>query len=224
MNKRSGSAPFDSVPRPASWRLYNWPGLARSYDIWSALTESRAAARAIEVADFQPGEAVLEVAVGTGVLFSKLAQIGGLKHCVGIEPAEAMLRRARLRLGTQRMERTSLCRADARQTPFTPQSFDAILNCYMLDLLPESDIQEVLKEFQRILKPTGRLVLLIMARQNWLTQSLWMLAYSLSPTLVGGCRPVSLSGYLAAGGWRTERDEQISQSGFRSQMILARPS
>jgi len=224
LNDRPGSALSDSVPRPASWRLYNWPGLARSYDIWSALTESRAAARALEVADFQPGESVLEVAVGTGVMFSKLAQIGGLKHCVGIEPAEAMLCRALRRLASQRKERTSFCRADARQTPFTPQSFDVIVNCYMLDLLPESDIQEVLREFQRILKPTGRLVLLVMARQNWLIQGLWMSAYALSPTLVGGCRPVSLSGYLTAGGWRTERDEQISQSGFRSQLILAKAS
>ncbi len=144
MNDRPGSAPSDSIPPPASWRLYNWPGLARSYDVWSALTESRAAARALEVADFQPGESVLEVAVGTGVMFSKLAQIRGLKRCVGIEPAEAMLCRARRRLASQPKGRASFCRADARQTPFTPQSFDAIVNCYMLDLLSESDIQEVL--------------------------------------------------------------------------------
>ena len=94
----------------------------------------------------------------------------------------------------------------------------------MLDLLPESDIQKVLREFRRILKPAGRLVLLGMARQSWLIQSIWMSVYTLSPTLLGGCRPVSLSAYLTTEGWRTERGEQISQSGFRSQLILARPS
>lgn len=212
------------MPRPASWRVYDWPALARSYDFWSALTESRAAARALEVADVRPGESVLEVALGTGVLFSKLAQIDGVKRCVGIEPAEAMLCRARHRLASQMNERTAFCCADARQTPFTPESFDVIVNCYLLDLLSESDIQKVLREFRRILKPTGRLVLLVMARQNWLIQGIWMSVYTLSPTLVGGCRPVSLSAYLTTGGWRTERGEQISQSGFRSQLILARPS
>lgn len=224
MSDRRSITLSDSVPRAATWRLYNWPGLARSYDIWSALTESRAAARALEVADFQPGESVLEVAVGTGLLFSKLAQVRGLKRCVGIEPAKAMLGRARRRLASQRIERTSLCRADARQMPFLPQFFDAIVNCYMLDLLSASDIQEVLKEFKRILKPAGRLVLLGMARPSWLIQGIWMSVYTLSPTLVGGCRPVSLSAYLATGGWRTERDEQISQIGFRSRLIRARPS
>ncbi len=94
----------------------------------------------------------------------------------------------------------------------------------MLDLLLESDIQTVLREFRRILKPTGRLVLLLMARQNWFIQALWMSVYTLSPSLVGGCRPVSLPAYLIARGGRTERGEQISQSAFRSQLILARPS
>ena len=74
MNDKPASAPSDSTPRSTSWRVYNWPVLARSYDFWSALTESRAAARALEMADFRPGESVLEVAVGTGILFSKLAQ------------------------------------------------------------------------------------------------------------------------------------------------------
>ena len=134
-----------------------------------------------------------------------------------------MLWRARRRLASQSKKRAALCRADARQTPFSPESFDVIINCYMLDLLPESDIPEILREFRRIVKPSGRLVLLVMARQNWLLQGIWMSVYSLSPMLVGGCRPVALSAYLTTGGWRTERGEQISQSGFRSQLILARP-
>ena len=214
LNDQSDSAPSDSVPRPASWRVYDWPGVARFYDFWSALTESRAAARALEVADFRPGESVLEVAVGTGVQFSKLAQIDGLKCCVGIEPAAAMLCRARRRLASQMKERTAFCRADARQTPFAPQSFDVIMSCYMLDLLPESDIQKVLREFRRILKPSGRLVLLVMARQNWLIQGIWMSVYTLSPTLLGGCRPVSLSAYLTTEGWRTSGVSKSCRAGF----------
>ncbi len=224
MSDQPESALSGLRPQSATWRFYDWPGLAQSYDFWSTLTESRAGARALEVADFQPGERVLEVAVGTGVLFSKIAQTDGLKLCVGIEPAEAMLCRARRRLASQRKERIAICRADARLTPFTPECFDVIVNCYMLDLLPESDIQKVLQEFRRILKPTGRLILLVMARQNWLIQRLWMALYSLSPALVGGCRPVPLSSYLTTRAWRTERGEQISQSGFLSQLILARPT
>ena len=43
--------------------------LARLYDIWGHLTESRARNRALELAHVKPGEHVLEVAVGTGLAF-----------------------------------------------------------------------------------------------------------------------------------------------------------
>ena len=98
------------------------------------------------------------------------------------------------------------------------------MNSYMLDLLSESDIPKVQQEFRRVLKPGGRLVLLVMARQSWLVQGIWMLLYTLWPALVGGCRPVPLSGFLSAEGWLIQRSEQISQDGFRSQLILARPA
>jgi ubiquinone/menaquinone biosynthesis C-methylase UbiE len=161
------------------------------------------------------------VAIGTGFLFSRLVQVDGLRRCIGIEPAEAMLQRARRRLAPQLREHSALCQADARQLPFPDSTFDVIVNCYMLDLLSEGDIPKVLREFRRILKPSGRLVLLVMARQNWLVQGIWMSLYALSPTLVGGCRPLSLSEFLSTGGWLIQRGETISQAGFRSQLILA---
>jgi ubiquinone/menaquinone biosynthesis C-methylase UbiE len=40
------------------------------------------------------------------------------------------------------------------------------LNCYMLDLLLEAEIPIVLREFRRVLRPDGCLVLLIMADQR----------------------------------------------------------
>jgi ubiquinone/menaquinone biosynthesis C-methylase UbiE len=200
------------------------PGCAACYDHWSTLTESRAATRALKLANLRQGNYLLEVAIGTGALFSRLVQLDSPRLCIGIEPAEAMIRRARRRLGPQLKEHTALCRADARQIPFPDLTFDVIVNCYMLDLLSESDIRNALREFRRILKPTGRLVLLVMARQGWLVQGIWMLLYSLWPALVGGCRPVPLSGFLSAEGWLIQRSEQISQGGFRSLLILARPA
>lgn len=46
--------------------------IAGIYDIWGRLTESRAMARAIELADIEDGQSILEVAVGTGVAFREI--------------------------------------------------------------------------------------------------------------------------------------------------------
>jgi ubiquinone/menaquinone biosynthesis C-methylase UbiE len=116
-----------------------------------------------------------------------------------------------------------LCRSDACQLPFPAASFDVIFSCYMLDLLSEADIQRALGEFFRVTKPQGRLVVTVMARQARGFDAVWMWCYRHAPVLVGGCQPVALTPALAATGWRVEMAEEISQNGFRSEVILARP-
>ena len=49
-----------------------YDGIAPIYNLWSQLTESRAANRAIELADIRDGQNILEVAVGTGIVFTNL--------------------------------------------------------------------------------------------------------------------------------------------------------
>jgi ubiquinone/menaquinone biosynthesis C-methylase UbiE len=198
--------------------------LAPIYGIWGELTETAARRRVLEVAALRPGESVLEVAVGTGEFYSRLLGMPGLRQCVGIELSSGMLRRARRRLLKNPGPGGELCRADARRMPFQEETFDAILNCYMLDLLPEAEIPTVLGEFRRASKPTGRLALLVMDAQNRLVNPIWMWMYRHAPALVGGCRPVALAGLLAGSGWRVEHDELIVQNGFRSKLILARPA
>ena len=46
--------------------------VAPRYDLWATLTESRARRRVVELAAVRDGEAILEVAVGTGLLFTEL--------------------------------------------------------------------------------------------------------------------------------------------------------
>ena len=54
----------------AAYRKVAWV-----YDLWSGLTESKARRRCLEVAVIKDGESVLEVAVGTGILFEKLLRL-----------------------------------------------------------------------------------------------------------------------------------------------------
>jgi ubiquinone/menaquinone biosynthesis C-methylase UbiE len=197
--------------------------LAPFYGAWAELTETRARHRALELAKIQPGESVLEVAVGTGRLFSTLARAANLKRCVGVEVSSGMLRRARGRLDSEFRRACTLCRADAVELPFPGEMFDVLFNCYMLDLLPEADIARALEEFRRVLKSSGRLVLVVMAEQGKLLNTAWMGIYRHAPLFLGGCRPVALNPLLKETGWRVEVQEMLRQWRFRSLVFLARP-
>lgn len=71
--------------------------VASIYDLWAVLTESRARRRCVELAALRDGEALLEVAVGTGLAFSELAARNPGGRNVGIDLTDAMLERARRR-------------------------------------------------------------------------------------------------------------------------------
>jgi ubiquinone/menaquinone biosynthesis C-methylase UbiE len=200
-------------------RFYD--AVAPVYGFWSALFESRAARRAFEAARLSGNESVLEVAVGEGGFFSVLAKVPGLKRCMGVDLSWRMLARGRRRLAASGMERCNLCRANALALPFRGAAFDILFNLYMLDLLLEEDVPDVLCEFARVLRPGGRLIILTMAEQARVVSAVWKGLYHVSPVLVGGCRPIPPAETLESNGWKIDLRERISQCGFRSELIVA---
>ncbi len=184
--------------------------------------EARAARQAYEAAGLAGGKRVLEVAVGGGEFFCALAKTAGLKRCVGVDLSAPMLSRARRRLAAVGVERPNLCRANALSLPFGNSAFDILFNLYMIDLLMEGDFPCVFKEFARVLRPGGRLIVLSMARQARALNAIWMQLYRCSPLMTGGCRPVPVEEILASNGWNVGLREVISQCGFRSELFVAR--
>lgn len=170
-----------------------------------------------------PGENLLEVAVGTGTEYARLSSDADLRLCVGVDLSASMLKMVRRRVETTSGERALLCQADARALPFRHGSFDCLLSCYLIDLLPDSDIPIVLGEFRRVLRNGGLVVLVAMGQQMPVVQRAWMMLFRHTPALVGGCRPVNTADWLRASGWSLEGQEQITQNGFRSEVLVARP-
>jgi ubiquinone/menaquinone biosynthesis C-methylase UbiE len=208
-------------PREARLEKF-YDRVAPIYGIWAKLFESQASRRAYELARLAVGESVLEVATGAGEFYSFLLGTKGLGRCVGVDRSFRMLARARGRMLRSGNAHGSLCRADARRLPFGEAAFDVLFNFYMVDLFPESEIVTCLEEFGRVLRPSGRLVLLAMGAQARILNTFWMWLYGRAPLLVGGCRPVPAARALGTSGWRIEVQEQISQWGFRSDLIVAR--
>ncbi len=135
-------------------------GLPRDYDRMGAVLSfgqdprwRRALVRAI---DPQPGQRVLDVATGTGLVAAALARRGRCE-VVALDQSEAMLAgaRARLRNDPGLATQISLLRAEAELLPFADAEFDAVTFTYLLRYV--EDRGATMGELARVLKPGGRI-------------------------------------------------------------------
>jgi demethylmenaquinone methyltransferase / 2-methoxy-6-polyprenyl-1,4-benzoquinol methylase len=135
-------------------------GLPRHYDRMGALLSfgqdprwRRALVRAI---DPQPGERVLDVATGTGMVAEALARRVACE-VTGLDQSEAMLAEARARLSRDPSlaARVSLVHGEAEQLPFAEGEFDALTFTYLLRYV--DDRLATMRELARVVKPGGRI-------------------------------------------------------------------
>ncbi len=192
------------------------------YDAWAKLTETKARARSLALADITDGESMLEVAVGTGLNFLELLKRNPSGRIEGVDLTDAMLKRAQEKAKLSGHTNYHLQIGDAYQLSFEDSTFDVLFNHYMFDLLPEEDFVKVLAEFHRVLRPNGRIVLVNMAKGRRWHERFWELLYRISPTLMGGCRGVSLSRHLETAGFTDIKQEYISQLTFPSEVLVAK--
>jgi ubiquinone/menaquinone biosynthesis C-methylase UbiE len=196
--------------------------LARVYDVWAALAESKARRCAFERADVTGHDDILEVAVGTGQMFAALAQANSKGTTRGIDVSPGMLTKAARRRTCGLDKRVELQLADARALPFDDRSFDLIVVGYLFDLLPETDFGLVIAEIHRVLRDSGRVVVVDMTIAERHRDDIYRWVSRLRPRLLGGCRGVRLAACLASGGFNVERRDYIAQCGFPSEVLLAR--
>jgi ubiquinone/menaquinone biosynthesis C-methylase UbiE len=196
--------------------------IAPVYDLWAWLTEGKARRRCLELASIRDGEAVLEVAVGTGLAFADILEANPSGRNEGIDLTAAMLARAEKKAARAGAGNYRLRVGDAYALEFPDQSFDVLVNNYMFDLLPVRDFTAVLGEFRRVLRPGGRLAMVNMTLGERWYNGLWRHVYAMNPALLGGCRGVSLLPFLQECGFEPARREYISQFTFPSEVVLGR--
>jgi ubiquinone/menaquinone biosynthesis C-methylase UbiE len=187
--------------------IYN--SLANVYDIWGNLTESKARNRALELAEIKNGQHILEVAVGTGLAFSEIVKRNPDGTNMGIDISAGMLKKAGKRL-------SRLSDLDSED-----EQFDVLINNYMFDLISFDRMDAVLKEFKRVLKKGGKLVLVNMTLGEKFGSGIYDRMYRVSPKLMGGCRGIQLSEKLKEHGFHIELREYHQQCLFPSEVILA---
>jgi demethylmenaquinone methyltransferase/2-methoxy-6-polyprenyl-1,4-benzoquinol methylase len=105
-------------------------------------------------AGLAPGMSILDVGCGTGLSAAAAMEIVGSDGLVmGVEPSQGMLDEA---LRRQRLH--SGIRGLAEQLPLHDDAFDFI--CMSFALRHVADLTTVFKEFKRVLKPGGRLLII----------------------------------------------------------------
>lgn len=155
-------------------------------------------------AALRPGEQVLEVGCGTGVL-SRLAAdaVGPAGAAVGIDPAQRMIAVAR-RNAQKTGSRAQFKLAAIESLPFPDRSFDVVLSSLMLHHLPGDVKRDGLREVFRVLKPGGRLVVVDLDRPAiplWWA-AVWPLL--LLPTTAGNLRS-EIPAFIGAAGFAQVR-------------------
>ncbi len=198
-------------------RKYN--RIASFYDLFGILMESRARQRALEMAAIRNGEKVLEVALGTGLNFIEILKRNPHGWVEGVDVSTKMMEKARKRISKIGQKNFALHLGDGRHLPFEDESFDVLMNQYLLDIISVQDFLPILQEFKRVLKPGGRIVLVHMTKsEKWINQ-IYEAIYKLRPPLLAGCRGVIAKPFLEKIGFKQFHREFISQLGFPSEVI-----
>lgn len=199
-----------------------YDGLAPVYDGWAFFTESKARKCAIELSGLRDGETVLEVAVGTGLMFEQIVMRNLRGKNVGIDLSDGMLQKARERLARCAEDSYQLRKGNALELRVEDESIDLLMNSYMFDLLSSKDTITVLDEFARVLKPGGRVVIVNMTHGRSRASRVYELISRRFPRRVGGCRGVELAETLAQHGFEVYSVVYQQQCLFPSEIIVAR--
>jgi demethylmenaquinone methyltransferase / 2-methoxy-6-polyprenyl-1,4-benzoquinol methylase len=157
--------------------LQLFEGLPRRYDLAGALLSfgqdprwRRAMVRQIAAA---PGDRVLDVATGTGMVATALVRRYGCS-VVGLDQSPDMLAGARAKLDAdpRLAAQIELVRGEAESLPFEDSEFDHLTFTYLLRYV--DDPGATLSELARVVKPGGRIASLeFMLPPNALARSLW---------------------------------------------------
>ncbi len=131
---------------------YDWISSAMSFgsDKWYRQ-------HTLEEAGLRPGQRVLDVATGTGLVAAGALGLGlPAKDVVGLDPSFGML------VENRRLRPIPLLRAMGETMPIASESFDFVTMGYALRHV--ADLVALFSEFRRVLKPGGKVLILEITR------------------------------------------------------------
>jgi demethylmenaquinone methyltransferase / 2-methoxy-6-polyprenyl-1,4-benzoquinol methylase len=135
-------------------------GLPRHYDQMGALLsfgqDPRWRRAMVDAVDPRPGQRILDVATGTGMVAYELIHRAGCE-VTALDQSEQMLAGARARFSRERSlaDRVTFVQGEAEHLPFADGQFDALTFTYLLRYV--DDRSATMRELARVVKPGGRI-------------------------------------------------------------------
>lgn len=205
-------------------RVYDRIG---SFQDSQAFYEDRTTRELVEHGAFETAESVFEFGCGTGRFADSLLEdrLPRTATYRGIDLSPTMFELARARLDRWG-GRVAVALSNGEPPTSEPSgSCDRWVSTFVLDLLSEADIDLVLAEAHRMLRPGGLLCLAGLSTGSaWHTKaiaSLWAALHAVAPELLGGCRPVDLLPRLSPDRWEIRHHRALSPFFVPSEAIVA---
>jgi ubiquinone/menaquinone biosynthesis C-methylase UbiE len=201
-------------------RIYDL--VAPLYSISSQLFHSRAHSAALAASGIKNGMRVLEVGMGSGEMFHQLIQLNPAGETIGTDLSPNMAERSQT-IARQRFPKAAAhCQsADVRYLPFATGSFDAIMCCYLFELLPPEDVARTVGELRRVLKSGGRLTVILVAQNKASFNALYKMAGRAVPAFWGRQVEKSVAPLLTSKGFRIHADRYLRQLFYSSRVLSA---
>lgn len=217
----SGTDQFRRTISDRTRKVYDH--LAGVYPVSTFFFHSKAHKTALELSGIRDGMRVLEVATGSGEMFRRLVNANPSGQTIGLDLSPKMAAR------TQRVARRKFptadakCQAvDARHIPFRDETFDALVCCYLLELLSSEDILLALREFRRVLKRRGTFTLVLIGQNTQMFNKAYQLGGRVAPAFWGRQVENRVPDMIRDTNLRIMGDKTIRQGFYPSRVLCAK--
>jgi ubiquinone/menaquinone biosynthesis C-methylase UbiE len=205
-------------------RYYDWFGAKQDTQ---AFYENPGLDALVGAGAFPAARRVFELGCGTGRFAERLlsSELGPDARYDGVDLSSTMTGLATRRLA-RFGERAHVTRTEGEMRfPFPEESFDRFVATYVIDILGGEQIRSLLLEARRLLARGGLLCTLALtdgcSLPSRLLSRAWSGLYALRPSLVGGCRPITVAPYLDGSTWRVRHRSVVVAWAVPSEVLVA---
>jgi len=180
--------------------------------------------RSLELLKLQKGEKVLEIGFGRGTALIEISKaVGETGEVYGIDLTPEMVKITRKNLAKNHIFNVKVEEGDARILPYKENFFDVGYMASTLELFDIPDIPIVLNEIKRVLKPTGRLCVVSIPREDR-EDSLGVKLYEWSHKTFqsfASCRPIYVEDSIKRAGYNIIKTDVIGVF-FPMKIVIAK--